>query len=306
MRGLRRSIAPVAVLLFGLSAVPLLAQDRTPGRGPAGSPAPGATASVRITMDALHAAGGVPPGWRFGLPPGDPAVGRRLFADLKCYACHAVKGEQFPVKPGEPLLGPEFSGMGDHHAAEYFAEYFAESIVNPNAVLVEGPGWIGADGRSVMPAYRDLTVAQLIDLVAYLKSLKGSGAGHAHATPRIQVVGPYNIRVEFRTAGQAQGHTHGATGTSEGLLAVFVTLESSGQPLPYMNVMVRIQNEGQPVRVGRLTPIIGPEGFFYGAEVSLSPQTRQIAISVGPTGARVVPGAPEGLKQTMTATFPWP
>lgn len=298
MRGLRRSIAPVAVLLFGLSAVPLVAQDQTRRLGPAGSPAPGAPAPVRITMDALHAAGGVPPGWRFGLPPGDPAVGRRLFADLKCYACHAVKGEQFPVKPGEPLLGPAFSGMGDHHPAEYFAE----SIVNPNAVLVEGPGWIGADGRSVMPAYRDLTVAQLIDLVAYLKSLKGSGAGHAHATPQIQVVGPYNIRVEFRTAGQ----TPGPTGTTEGLLAVFVTLESNGQPLPYMNVMVRIQNEGQPVRVGRLTPIIGPEGFFYGAEVNLSPQTRQIAISVGPTGARVVTGAPEGLKQTMTATFPWP
>ena len=52
-------------------------------------------------MDALHAAGGVPPGWRFTLPPGDPAAGRQVYVDLKCYACHAIKGEQFPLKPGE-------------------------------------------------------------------------------------------------------------------------------------------------------------------------------------------------------------
>ena len=67
--------------------------------------------------------------------------------------------------------------MGSHHPAEYFAE----SILNPDAVLVDGPGYIGSDGRSVMPNYPDMTLAQLADLVAYLKSLGGGAAqGHVH------------------------------------------------------------------------------------------------------------------------------
>jgi len=53
-------------------------------------------------------------------------------------------------------------------------DYFLESVVNSNAVIVEGPGFTGPDGLSKMPDYRDsMTVAQLIDLVAYLKSLTG-------------------------------------------------------------------------------------------------------------------------------------
>jgi len=60
--------------------------------------------------------------------------------------------------------------MGDHHPAEYFAE----SILNPNAVITTEPGYTGADGLSIMPDYREsLSAADLIDLVAYLKSLQG-------------------------------------------------------------------------------------------------------------------------------------
>jgi len=60
--------------------------------------------------------------------------------------------------------------MGGRHPTDYFLE----SLVNSNAVIVEGPGFTGPDGLSKMPDYRDsMTVAQLIDLVAYLKSLTG-------------------------------------------------------------------------------------------------------------------------------------
>jgi hypothetical protein len=59
--------------------------------------------------------------------------------------------------------------MGEHHPAGYLAE----SILNPNAVIVEGPGYTGPDGRSTMPDYREhLSLADFIDLVAYLKSLR--------------------------------------------------------------------------------------------------------------------------------------
>jgi hypothetical protein len=80
------------------------------------------------------------------------------------------------------------TGVGSHHPPEYFAE----SILNPNAIIVIGPGYTGADGLSIMPDFREvLTVADLIDLVAYLKSLQGAHdheghgqqpAGHNHST----------------------------------------------------------------------------------------------------------------------------
>src|SRR2546422_3347053 len=33
------------------------------------------------------------------------------------------------------------------------AEYFAESILSPNAVILDGPGYTGPDGKSIMPSY---------------------------------------------------------------------------------------------------------------------------------------------------------
>jgi mono/diheme cytochrome c family protein len=129
-------------------------------------------------MEALHASGGVPKGWKFLMPPGDVAKGREVFVTMECFACHEVKGENFPQtsKRGhEP--GPELTGMGSHHPAEYFAE----SIMNPNRVIVQGAGYTGSDGLSKMPGYGDtMTVQQLVDVVAYLKSLKGETSGMPH------------------------------------------------------------------------------------------------------------------------------
>jgi hypothetical protein len=86
-----------------------------------------------------------------------------------------VKGESFPTAAkGAEDVGPELTGMGSHHPPEYLAE----SLVNPNAVIVSGPGYTGSDGLSRMPDYGDvLTVRQLIDLVAYIKSLTADHGG---------------------------------------------------------------------------------------------------------------------------------
>lgn len=136
------------------------------GRGP-----------IRITMEELHQLGGVPKGWRFTIPPGDPERGRQVFIQMECYRCHAVQGEQFPTverKTGE--VGPDLTGMGAFHPAEYLAE----SLLDPNAVILLGQGFTGPDGLSIMPEYNDtLTLRQLIDLVAYLKSLTPKEE-HAH------------------------------------------------------------------------------------------------------------------------------
>jgi mono/diheme cytochrome c family protein len=135
-------------------------------------------------MEELHRNGGVPRGWKFTLPGGDAARGRRVFADLECYKCHAVAGGNFPPAGADPNnAGPELTGMGPYHPAEYFAE----SVLDSNAVIVEGPGYTGPDGRSIMPGYADsMTVTQLVDLVAYLRSLTAGephGGMHGHDAP---------------------------------------------------------------------------------------------------------------------------
>jgi mono/diheme cytochrome c family protein len=132
-----------------------------------------------------HAGHGTPEGWKFAWPVGDPAAGRAVFVKLECYSCHEVKGEQFrrPDPPEERgKVGPELSGMAPLHDAEYFAE----AIINPNAAVEEGKGYRAPDGKSKMPSYNDLvTVQEVIDLVAYLKSLVAHGkqSGHGASAP---------------------------------------------------------------------------------------------------------------------------
>lgn len=140
--------------------------------------------SVRITMDALHQLGGVPAGWQLTVLPGDVAAGRRTFEELGCPSCHKVAGESFPDQGASP--GPELTGMGSHHPPPYFLE----AILNPDAVLVEGPGYASPQGRSTMPAYPDLTITQLEDLVAYLGSLMAADPHAGHHMPGMQAGGP--------------------------------------------------------------------------------------------------------------------
>lgn len=115
----------------------------------------------------------LPADWRFRLPEGDSANGRKIFAEMECYKCHRIEGEKFvAASETEKGIGPELSHMAGAHPTEFFAE----SIINPNAVIDPEDkelGYIGEDGRSKMPDYSDvLTVRQVADLAAYLASLK--------------------------------------------------------------------------------------------------------------------------------------
>jgi len=169
-----RVASGAGILIGAVALLALVAQAQmshmTHGDGQASAPPP-----IRATMSELHAHGGVPKGWKFLLPPGDAAEGRKVFVSMECFACHDVKGESFPQNPKTPRAsGPALTGMGAHHPAEYFAE----SIINPNRVIVHGPGYTGPDGLSRMPSYADsMTLKQLMDVVAYLKSLKGDDMG---------------------------------------------------------------------------------------------------------------------------------
>ncbi|HBK81075.1 MAG TPA: hypothetical protein DDZ83_15640 [Nitrospinae bacterium] len=131
----------------------------------------GGEGPIIITMEELHNSGGTPPGWRFRIPKGDAADGRDAFVKMECFACHNIDGEKFSKKDKDPAkVGPDLSGMGAMHGD---GAYFFESIVNPNRVILKGPGYI-KDGLSIMPNYSDsITLQEAVDLVAYLQSLKG-------------------------------------------------------------------------------------------------------------------------------------
>ena len=156
--------ALLGVLVFACTA---LLTESTPPRHEAHLMRSGAAerGPYRLTMGQLHSQGGIPQRWIFRPAEGDAERGRDVFVKLECFACHAVRDESFPP-PTRP--GPDLTGMGRHHPAGYLAE----SVINPNAVIVQEPGYTGPDGLSIMPDYRDsLTLAELDDLVAYLKSL---------------------------------------------------------------------------------------------------------------------------------------
>ncbi|MGH7827084.1 MAG: copper-binding protein [Candidatus Binatia bacterium] len=102
------------------------------------------------------------------MPKGDPDKGRAVFQKFECYYCHEVRGEGFPP-PVESA--PELSQMGPMHPAEFFAE----SIMNPNAVVPKS--YREPDGKSPMTNFTEkMTVQELIDVSAYVASLRPKGA----------------------------------------------------------------------------------------------------------------------------------
>ena len=190
-----RALLGGTLLTFVALTASALAQHEGHSQHPTGMPG---APSRKVTREQLHPTGGVPLGWKFALPGGDAPKGRQVFVDLECYRCHAIQGETFPASGGDAKnVGPELTGMGGQHPAEYFAE----SILAPNAVVLDGPGYTGPDGKSVMPSYADsLSVTQLVDLVAFLRGL--TGGGHMHeAAPAAKTVDDYIVRLDYRSGG---------------------------------------------------------------------------------------------------------
>lgn len=159
------ALAPIA-----LAVSVTIAGAQHHGRGPGGHGhgARGQGASGQAGgQPAAGQAHEMPKDWKFTLPKGDPAKGREVFTKLECFKCHEVKGQTFPGMREAASVGPELSGMAAHHDAEFFAE----AIMNPGAVVDE-PQWRGPDGTSKMPSFNEsITVQELVDLVAFLKSL---------------------------------------------------------------------------------------------------------------------------------------
>ncbi len=103
------------------------------------------------------------------LPVGDAVGGREAFIALRCSSCHAVAGDkELAISPAQkpgPTLGMRQS--------RYKPNFIADSVIFPSHAIQPG-----SDGRdrddhiSRMGDFSDtITVRQLADIVAYLKSL---------------------------------------------------------------------------------------------------------------------------------------
>jgi cytochrome c oxidase subunit 2 len=94
-------------------------------------------------------------------------AGERLFRQLGCDACHREESQE---------LGPSLRGLfgrqvvlADGRTIVADEAYLRESILNPNAKIVAG-----FPSPSSMPTYQgQITEEQVLQLVAYLKSLEG-------------------------------------------------------------------------------------------------------------------------------------
>jgi len=107
------------------------------------------------------------------LPPGDIQAGRQAFLDLRCAACHAVPSEpDFPApvsaNPGPPI---------DARLANRDVSYLMASIMTPShAISTNISDEVRARLEGVLSPMGDfsgaMTVRQLVDLHAYLRSVK--------------------------------------------------------------------------------------------------------------------------------------
>jgi cytochrome c2 len=173
-------------LVIGCSAPPTPTPTSTPipptaTLAPTSTPVPPSPTATRLPVTATPAASPA----TIGILKGDAAAGEKLFHNKKadCTACHD-ETQNFPGGDYAPNLGdvamqaekiiksPEYTGK-----AKTVADYFRESIMDPNAYIVPGDDYRDPkDGLSGMR--RDfaqrLSPQDIEDLVAYLLTLKGA------------------------------------------------------------------------------------------------------------------------------------
>jgi len=132
----------------------------------------GALVVLGLTLPALVA--GCASSTLFGFPvdQGDIAAGRQAFLDHRCHQCHSIADERLPQLAGadRPIL--ELGGPTT------FVRSYADlttSIINPNHAISERYRdqrllltEIPLESPMPMPNIDNMTVRQLIDIVAFL------------------------------------------------------------------------------------------------------------------------------------------
>jgi hypothetical protein len=127
------------------------------------------------TLAVLMAGCAYSPDFGFPFQEGDVNAGRQAFIDHQCHQCHSVAGERLPALAGASAPILELGG------ATTFVRSYAglmTSIINPSHAISEPYRerlLINAqipplDSPMPTPQIDNMTVRQLIDLVAFLDS----------------------------------------------------------------------------------------------------------------------------------------
>jgi hypothetical protein len=107
------------------------------------------------------------------VPQGDAAAGERAFVELSCTSCHRVVGHDDLPVPVSANLGPVLGPVQAAHA-QVEGGSVASSIISPSHVVTRQGGEEREGKLSPMGDFSEaMTVRQLIDLLAFIRSLDG-------------------------------------------------------------------------------------------------------------------------------------
>ena len=114
------------------------------------------------------------PSFGFPIEQGDIDEGRQAFVDHQCHQCHSIAGLQLPELAGAPA--PILELGGEIINAKSYAELLT-SIINPTHAISDRyreqlrlDAVVPLESPMPVPSIDNMTVRQLIDLVAFLDS----------------------------------------------------------------------------------------------------------------------------------------
>lgn len=105
----------------------------------------------------------------FYLPDGDAFAGRKAFEALNCAVCHQVTGDTTLPKPVPGIPAPALGFTPDTSSAS-----IAQSIITPSHTIAYGYGKgdpEDAQSSPMMDLTEQMTIKQLQDIIAYLKTM---------------------------------------------------------------------------------------------------------------------------------------
>ena len=127
---------------------------------------------VALSGTALGVGCATSPG--FPIQQGDIDRGRQAFVDHQCHQCHSVSGVTLPPLAGAGPLELELGG--EIIAVRSYSDLMT-SIINPNHIISESyreqlllDAVVPLESPMPTPNLDNMTVRQLIDLVAFLDS----------------------------------------------------------------------------------------------------------------------------------------
>lgn len=127
-----------------------------------------------LTLAALVTGCAYSPVFSFPIEEGSIDAGRQAFIDHQCHRCHSVAGVRLPELAGAPP--PILELGGETSAVKSYAE-LVTSIINPNHVISERyreqlrlDAIVPLNSPMPTPQLDNMTVRQLIDIVAFLDS----------------------------------------------------------------------------------------------------------------------------------------